>query len=50
MTLGAKLNIVLDELVGQYQYKLGSNWPITHMYPFISAVLEINGITTTSNI
>ena len=44
------LNVVLDELVGQYQDKLGSYRPIIHMHPSTSAVLEINGVTSTSNI
>ena len=40
----AKLNVVVvDELAGQYQDKLGSSYrPITHMYPSKPAVLEIN--------
>ena len=46
----AKLNVVVDKLAGQYQNKLGSYRPITHMYSSIPAVLEINRVETTSYI
>ena len=45
-----KLNVVVEELARRYQNELVSYQPITHMYPSVSAVLEINGIAITSNI
>ena len=50
LTMEEKLNVVANELAGQYQDKLGSYRPITHMYPSTPAVLEINNMTITSNI
>ena len=44
------LNIEADQLVGEYQDELGAYIPINHMYPSLPAVLEINGMTITSNI
>ena len=35
---------------GLYQNELGAYIPITHMYPLLPAVLEINGTTITSNV
>ena len=46
----AKLNAVADELAEQYQTKLGSYVPITHMYQSVPTVLELNSMTITSNI
>ena len=46
----AILNAVADKLVGDYQDQLGAYRPITHMYPSSPAVLEINGMTITSNV
>ena len=50
MTMEAKLNAVADELAEQYQTKLGSYVPITHMYQSVPTVLELNSMTITSNI
>ena len=50
MSIEAVLNVEVDRLAGQYQDELGVYSPITHMYPSSPAVLEINGITITSNI
>ena len=44
-----KLNVVANKLAGRYQDQLGSYRPIIHMYPSAPAILEINGITITSN-
>ena len=46
----AILNIEVNRLAGKYQDELGAYSPITHMYPSSPAVLEINGMTITSNI
>ena len=46
----ATLNVDADRLAGEYQDKLGAYSPITHMYLSLSAVLEINGMTITSNV
>ena len=46
----AKLNVEADRLAGEYQDEFGAYSPITHMYPSSPAVLEINGMTITSNI
>ena len=46
----ANLSIVIDELAGKYQNKLGTYRSITHMYPSAPVVLEINWMTITSNI
>ena len=48
MIVEAELNVVADELVGQYEDELGTYQPITHMYSSAPAVLEINGVLTTS--
>ena len=45
----AILNIEADRLAGEYQDELGAYSPITHMYPSSPTVLEINGMTITSN-
>ena len=50
MSIEATLNVAADKLVGGYQDQLGAYRPITHMYPSSPAVLEINGMTITSNI
>ena len=50
MSIEAKLNVEADRLAGEYQDELGAYSPITHMYPSSPAVLEINGMTVTSNI
>ena len=39
MIVEAELNVVADELVGQYEDELGTYQPITHMYLSTSAVL-----------
>ena len=44
------LNVEVDRLAGKYQGKLGAYSPITHMYPSLLTVLEINGTTIPSNI
>ena len=44
------LNVVVDKLVGDYQDQLGAYRPITHMYPFLPAVLEINRMAITINV
>ena len=36
-------------LAGLYQDELGACSPTTHMYPLSPAILEINGMTITSN-
>ena len=45
-----KLNVVPDELAGDYQDQLGLYRPTTHVYPSAPAVLEINGMPITSNV
>ena len=50
MSIEAILNVEADRLAGKYQDKLGAYSPITHMYPSSQAILEINGMTVTSNI
>ena len=50
MSTEAKLNVEADRLAGLYQDELGKYSPITHMYPSSPAVLEIDGMTITSNI
>ena len=44
------MNVETDRLAGLYQDELGAYSPITHMYPSSPAVLEINGMTITSNV
>ena len=46
----AKLNIEADKMAGEYQDEFGAYSPITHMYPTSPAVLEIDGMTITSNV
>ena len=46
----ATLNIEADKLAGEYQDEFGAYSPITHMYPSSPAVLEIDGMTITSNV
>ena len=50
LSMEAKLNIEADRLAGEYQDEFGAYSPITHMYPTSPAVLEINGMTITSNV
>ena len=50
LSMEAKLNVEADRLAGVYQDEFGAYSPITHMYPTSPAVLEINGMTITSNI
>ena len=50
MSAEAILNVEADRLAGEYQDELGAYSPITHMYPSSPAVLEINGMTITSNV
>ena len=50
MSTEAILNVETNRLAGEYQDKLGAYIPITHMYPSSPVVLEINGMTMTSNI
>ena len=50
MSTEVKLNIEADRLTGLYQDELGAYSPITHMYPSSPTVLEIDGMTITSNI
>ena len=50
MSTKAIMNVEADRLAGEYQDGLGIYSPITHMYPSSPAVLEINGMTKTSNI
>ena len=50
MSIEAILNVEADRLAGEYQDELGAYSPITLMYPSSPAVLEINGMTITSNI
>ena len=50
MSTKAKLNVEADRLAGLYQDELGKYSSITQMYPSTPAVLEINGMTITSNI
>ena len=50
MSTEAKLNVKADRLAGLYQDELGKYSLIIHMYPLSPAVLEINGMTITSNI
>ena len=38
------------DVAGEYQHELGAYSPLTHMYPSSPVVLEINGMTITSNI
>ena len=45
LTMEEKLNVVVDNLSRQYQDKLGLYCPITHMYPSLPDVLEINNMT-----
>ena len=44
------MNVEADRLAGLYQDELRAYSPITHMYPSSPAVLEINGMTITSNV
>ena len=50
MSTKAILHVKADRLAGKYQDELGAYSPIIHMYPSSPAVLEINGMTITSNI
>ena len=50
MSTEAKLNMEPDQLARLYQDELRAYSPITHMYPSSPAVLEINGMTITSNV
>ena len=50
MSIEAKLIVVVDKLPGDYQDQLGVYSLIMNMYPLSPAVLEINGMTITSNI
>ena len=51
MSAEAILNVEADRLAGEYQDELGAYSPITHIFPYLPAVLEIiNGITITSNV
>ena len=50
MSVEVILNVEADRLAGEYQDELGAYSPITHMYPLSPVVLEINGMTITSNI
>ena len=50
MSTKAILNVEVDRLTGEYQDKLGAYSSILHMYPSSPAVLEIIGMTITSNI
>ena len=50
MSMEATLNVVADKLAGDFQDQLGAYRPITHMYTSSPAVLEINGMTITSNV
>ena len=50
MLAKAILNVEANRLAGEYQDEIGAYSPITHMYPSSPAVLEINGMTITSNI
>ena len=45
----AKLNAKADHFAESYQNMLGIYSPITHMYPSLPTVLEINDMTITSN-
>ena len=49
-TFGFPKKSETDRLAGKYQDELGAYSPITHMYPSSPTVLEINGMTITSNI
>ena len=51
MSMGAKLNIVVDKLTGDYQDQLGTHHrSITDMYPSSPAILEINVMAITNNV
>ena len=50
LSMEAKLNIEADRLAGEYQDEFGTYSPITHVYPTSPAVLEIDGMTITSNV
>ena len=50
MSAEAILNAEARRLAGEYQDELGACSPITHIYPSLPAVLEINGMTITSNV
>ena len=50
MSAEAIQNVEAYQLAGEYQDELCAYSPITHMYPSLPTVLEINGMTITSNI
>ena len=50
MSVETILNVEVDRLAGEYQDKLRAYSPITHMYPSSPAVLDINGMTITTNV
>ena len=50
MLIEATLNVVIDKLAEDYQDQLSAYSPITHMYLLSPVVLEINGMTITSNV
>ena len=50
MSIKVILNVEADRLAENYQDKFGAYSPITHMFPSLLTVLEINGMTITSNI
>ena len=43
-------NVEADRLAGEYQDEFGAYSPTTHMYSSSPAVLEIDGMTITSNV
>ena len=50
MSAEAILNVEADRLARKYQDEFGAYNPITHMYPSLPVVLEINGMTITNNV
>ena len=50
MSAEAILNVETDRLTAEYQDELGAYSPITHMYPLLPTVIEINGMTIRSNL
>ena len=50
MSIKAILNVEADRLTGYHQGQFVAYSPITYMYPSSPAVLEINGMTITSNV
>ena len=49
ISVEALLNVEADRLAGEYQEELGVYNSITYMYTSSPVVLEINGMTITSN-